>query len=230
MTTLRPHPPPRLLGRLALRLLALAALTMAPLVAAAQGHDAEPGEVHAEAVADADEHGGGHGDESNIFAGDLGNILWTLVIFLLALVVLSKFAWKPLLGLLEERESFIRSALVEAKSDRESAEARLREYEEKLAGARAEATAIVEEGRRDAEATRARVEAEARAEADRMIARARREIDLARETAVRDLYDTSARLSTRIASRIVGRELDAKDHARLIESSIAEVGRLGETH
>lgn len=211
--------------------LALAGLVLLPLGGVAQEHaEADPTAIHAEVDHGAPGAAGDHGSENNIFAGDIGNVLWTLLIFLLALVVLSKFAWKPLLGMLEEREGFIRTALVEAKSDREAAETRLREYEERLAGARAEATNIVEEARRDAETTRARVEAETRAEADRMLERAKREIDLARETAVRELYTVSADLATRIAGRIVGRELDASDHQRLIESSIAEIGRLDEAH
>ena len=94
------------------------------------------------------------GGDGNIFAGDLGNMIWTVVIFVLVLLVLGKFAWGPILEGLQARENFIRESLEEAKADRESAEERLREYEVKLAEARAEATALVEEGRRDAELVR----------------------------------------------------------------------------
>ncbi|MCL2330560.1 MAG: ATP synthase F0 subunit B, partial [Phycisphaerae bacterium] len=75
----------------------------------------------------------------NIFVGDLAVAFWTLLIFGLVLVVLGKFAWKPVLEGLQRREQFIRESLETAKRDRESAEARLREYEQKLVEAREEA-------------------------------------------------------------------------------------------
>ena len=166
------------------------------------------------------------GGESNIFAGDFGNVLWTLVVFGLVVFVLGKFAWGPLLGVIEEREKLIRSSLEQARDDREAAEARLKEYEQRLVDARAEATSIVEEGRRDADDVRARVEKEAREEADKTVERARREIELAREAAIRELFDITGALATNIAGKVVGRELKAEDHKRLIEDAIDEIGRL----
>jgi len=166
------------------------------------------------------------GGESNLFAGDIGNAVWTLVIFLLVIVVLGKFAWGPLLGGLQQREEFIRRSLNEAKEDREAAEARLQEYEEKLATASGEASEIVEQGKREGENLRAGIEEKARDEADKMVERARREIDLAKQTAIKELYATSSELATEIASRIVQRELNAQDHEKLISDSIEELGNL----
>src|SRR5580765_7647146 len=79
-------------------------------------------EEHAEAA-------GGHEASPSLFSGDLGNAIWTLVIFFLLLGVLGKFAWKPLLSVLQNREKFIQESLASAKHDREAAEARLKEYE-----------------------------------------------------------------------------------------------------
>lgn len=171
----------------------------------------------APALAAEAEHGG---EASSPFAGDIGNALWTLVIFGSVVFVLHKFAWGPILGTLKARESFIHDALSTAKRDRDAAEARLREYEERLAQARAEATAIVDEGRRDAAVVKQRIEDDARREADKMIERARREIQIATETATKDLYLLSAKLATDMASKVVGRELTAQDHERLIAESL----------
>ena len=165
----------------------------------------------------------GGGGESNIFGGDLGNAIWTLVIFGLVLFVLGKYAWGPMLDSLQQREKFIRESLEQAKTDRESAEARLKEYEEKLTSARAEATAIVDEGRRDAEEARRRIEAEAKTEADKVVERAKREILIAKQAAVRELYATSASLATDLAGRVLGREVNADDHERLISESLDEL-------
>jgi F-type H+-transporting ATPase subunit b len=160
---------------------------------------------------------------NNVFAGDIGNALWTVVIFVLVLVVLGKFAWGPLLAGLQAREAYIRESLQTARRDREEAEARLREYQDKLAAARTEATAIIEEGRRDAEVVKRKIGEQAKQESDKMIERARREIDAATAEATRQLYSLSAHLATELAARIIGRELDPKDHERLIAESIAEI-------
>jgi F-type H+-transporting ATPase subunit b len=156
----------------------------------------------------------------SLFAGDLGNSVWTILIFVLVLVILGKFAWGPILGNLQAREKFIHDALATAKRDRDAAAAQLREYEERLATARSEATAIVDEGRRDAEVVKRKIEEAARVEADKMVDRARREIQIATSTATRELYDLSAKLATDLAARVLGRELTAKDHERLIAEAI----------
>jgi F-type H+-transporting ATPase subunit b len=163
--------------------------------------------------------------EASLFAGDVGNVVWTLVIFILVIVVLGKFAWGPLLNALQQREQFIRTSLQEAKSDREAAEARLQQYEAKLQEAATEATQIVEQGRQEAEKAKARIEEKARTEADKMVERARREIDLAKQSAIKDLYATSAGLATDIAGKVLKRELSPQDHERLIRESIEELER-----
>lgn len=163
------------------------------------------------------EHGGG---ANNPFAGDFGNALWTLVIFGLVVVVLGKFAWGPILDTLQARETFIREALETAKRDRDESELRRKEYEDRLAQARAEATAIVDEGRRDAVAVKQRIEEDAKHESDKMIERARREIQIATETATKELYQLSTRLATDMAGRVIGRELTAQDHDRLIAEAL----------
>lgn len=173
----------------------------------------------APALAQEAEHAAG-GGENNIFAGNVGNMIWTLVIFLLVVVVLGKFAWGPILNTLQARESFIHEALATAKRDRDEAEARLREYEARLAQARAEASAIVDEGRRDAIAVKQRIEEDAQREADKRLERAKREIQIATETATKELYQLSARLATEMAGKVIGRELTPQDHERLIAESL----------
>lgn len=169
----------------------------------------------------AEEHAGSQGGP---FEGNFGVALWTLVIFGIVVFVLGKFAWGPILGGLQAREKFIRESLESAKRDREAAEARLKEYSDKLVAARAEATAIVEEARRDAEALKRRFQEETQAEANRTIERARREIKIAQETGVKELYVLTAKLTTQVAGKILQREIQPADHERLIQESIRELG------
>jgi len=161
--------------------------------------------------------GGGQGGP---FEGNIGNALWTLVIFAVVIFVLGKFAWRPILDGLTAREKFIRTALEDAQRDRVEAEARLKEYVDKLNTARGEATAIVDEARRDADVVKRRIEEDASAEAAKIVERAKREIGLARETAVKELYSLSAKLTTDLAGKILRREINPQDHERLIRESI----------
>ena len=163
------------------------------------------------------------GEDANIFAGDLGNMIWTVVIFTLVVIVLGKFAWGPILEGLQSRETFIRDSLSEAKADREAAEETLKSYEAKLAEARGEATAIVDEGRRDAEEVRQRIEADAKDEAGRIVTRARREIDLAKEAAVEEIFTLASQLSTAVAAKVIRKELTPADHERLIQEATDKI-------
>ena len=163
------------------------------------------------------------GEKTSLFTGDLGNIFWSLVTFFAVLFVLGKFAWKPILGALQQREEFIRSSLEQAKQDREAAESRLKDYEAKLASARQEATEIVQEGRRDAEAVKRKIEQDTKESTAAMLERVKREISIATDTAIKELYDVTGTLATSIASRIISKELDARDHERLIAESIREL-------
>jgi F-type H+-transporting ATPase subunit b len=168
------------------------------------------------------EEGGTH-ESPSLFTGDLGNIFWSLLTFIAVLVVLGKFAWKPILGALQKREEFIRESLKKAQRDREESEARLKEYMQKIEAARAEAMAIVQEGRRDAEVLKHRLEEKGREEAEATMARAVREIQIASDTAVKNLYTLTANLATDVASRIIRKELNAADHERLVAEALDEL-------
>ncbi len=173
-------------------------------------------------VAPALASGGAEGG-ANPFAGDVGNALWTMVIFVLVLIVLGKFAWGPILAALQKREEFIRDSLAQAKKDREDAEARLREYTEQLQSANAKASAIVDEGRKDAEAVKRKIEEDAKAEAVKLIERAKREIGIASDTAIKQIYDLGAKLATEVASKVIRKEVNAQEHSRLISESLDEL-------
>lgn len=171
------------------------------------------------AAAFGSEEGAGPG----LFTGDLGNIIWTLVTFFAVVFVLGKFAWKPILSALQQREQFIRDSLDQAKKDREQAEARLKEYGEKLDRARTDATGIVEEGRRDAEEVRRKILADAKKESDAVAARAKKEIEIARDDAIKKLHDQTILLATSIAGKMVRRDLGEGDHRELLDEALSEM-------
>jgi F-type H+-transporting ATPase subunit b len=170
------------------------------------------------------EEGGG---ETNIFNADVGNFLFTLIIFGLVIYLLRRFAWNPLLDVLSKRELTIKQALEAAQREREQAERLLADYQAQLAKAREEATAIVAESRRDAEAVARKVQEQARKESEELVARARREIELATESARKELHDQASELAVMVAGRIIEKELSAADHRELVARSLREMQATG---
>ncbi len=157
------------------------------------------------------------------FSGNVGNALWTLVIFVLVVVVLGKFAWGPVLSLLKQREDFIHKALSDAKRDRDEAEARLREHAARLQSAQAEAIGIIDEARRDAERLRQELRDRARAEADTMIKNAERQIEAQTTRALQQLRQEAVDLSVTIASKILQRNISKEDNDKLIAEALRQI-------
>lgn len=146
--------------------------------------------------------------------------LWPTIIFVVVLYVLLTKAAPPIRKLLADRADGIRQALESARRERAEAEALLVKYREQIDRVKRETDEILAEGRRDAEVLKSRVASEARAESEAMVARARREIQLATDTAVKSLYDKTADIAVDLAAEIMRRELSADDHRKLVSESI----------
>jgi F-type H+-transporting ATPase subunit b len=158
-------------------------------------------------------------------AVDLG--VWTFLVFLLLLFILSKFAWKPMMEGLEHRERAIHSALFEAQQARDEA-ARLRsQLEEQLRKANDQARQILDEARRAAERTSAEMTAEAHKKIQADYDRLHRELQLEHDQALHDLQTQAAQLATLIAGKVIRRQLNHDDHRQLVEEALAELRQTG---
>lgn len=200
-----------------------AVLLLAPPLVSAQHAVAPAGEPAAHAAA------GGHDEEQKpaLLQFDPGAMIWSILVFALLMLLLRATAWKPILRVLQQREEFITGSIAEAKLQREQAERLLAEYQVQLDKARQEASAIVAEGRRDAEAVRQHIREDAQKEGDQMITRARREIQLAADTARKELHDEVSELAVRVAARIIRKELSSADHKNLVAESLQEMRTRG---
>jgi len=163
------------------------------------------------------------GEAANPVTVDPWQAIYTIVVFLVLLCVLGKFGFPRILEGLKQREEFIRRSLEDAEKSREQAAAALKEYEAKLVHARLEATAIVEEARRDADVVRRRIEDETRASSEAMIDRARREIGLARDEALAAIFRQSADLASSLAASALSRQMSPEEHQRLVLDSLREL-------
>ncbi len=155
----------------------------------------------------------------------LDTMIFSLIIFGILLFVLAKYAWKPILEGLDNREKSIAKNIDDAKTSNEKAQALLAQYEHKLRAAGDEASRLIAEARIDAEKARERIVSEAKEEAQRQRDRAIAEINAARDAAVRELAEKSVDSAVMLASRIVGKSLKPDDHARLIEQSLERFSR-----
>jgi F-type H+-transporting ATPase subunit b len=164
------------------------------------------------------------------FAGNLGNAIWTLAIFVIVVVVLGKFAWGPVLSLLQQREQFIHKSLSDAKRDRDEAETRLKDYAAKLQTAQAEAVAIIEEARRDAERLREELRQRAKSESDTILKNAERQIEQQTTRAVQQIRQEAVDMSVAIASKILQRNISKEDNQKLIDDALKQIESIPRSH
>jgi F-type H+-transporting ATPase subunit b len=151
-----------------------------------------------------------------------GTLIAQLLIFLVMLGVLYRFAWGPLLKILNERRERIQQGVEATERAKQELEAAEKERQAKLEEARREAQAMLDRIAKQAEDLRKELEAKAREQAEALIARARAEIQQERQKAVQDLRLQVADLAVLAAGRIIGESLDAKKHRELIERAIEE--------
>ena len=143
---------------------------------------------------------------------NIGLMFWTLLTFVILLVVLKKFAWGPILSGLKSREESIENALAEAQKAREEMKNLRSENENLLNQARAERDKMLKEAKETREKLIADSKAQAQEEGRKMIAQAKESINKEKEQAFRELKDQVAILSAEAASRILKRELSTQQN------------------
>lgn len=166
------------------------------------------------------------GEEPGLLSFNPAAAIFNLVLFLLLLAVLSKFAWPHILGGLKAREEKIRNDITEAEKANRDAKQTLEQYKQQLAEAHNEARKLVDQARADGEALRGRMLADAEKEIGRFKQRATDDIHQARQQALQELHAHSAELAVAVAEKILQRQITTDDNHRLVEQSLAELDRL----
>src|SRR5919197_838910 len=145
-----------------------------------------------------------------------GLIIWTILTFIVLLLVLRKVAWGPILTALEQREHTIRNSLEEAQRARQEAEQLLTQHQQMLTDANREVGRLLEQGREEAERLRLLMTEQAREEAQRLTEAARRDIVRERQRAMQELKNTAADLALAAAGRLLHTTMTGEDHRRLV--------------
>jgi F-type H+-transporting ATPase subunit b len=156
----------------------------------------------------------------------LGEIWPTIIAFIILFVILWRFAFPPIVGMLEKRTDTIRESLEKAEQTRIDAEKLLEEYKAQIAEARQESGRIVEQGRQVAESMKDEIVAKARTEAEDIVAKAKESIEAEKRAAMADLQKQVADLTVDVAGKVIGKTLSREDHLALVQQTLAEVGGL----
>jgi F-type H+-transporting ATPase subunit b len=146
-----------------------------------------------------------------LYVGDLGQAIAAALIFATLLAMLGRFAWKPIIRQLRQRELHVASTLKRAARAESEAEDLREHYERRLARAQDEADRVVAQARKDAEDEGETILQTARARAQDTVADADRQIAQAQREALGELQETTVVLATDLAGKIVGKEVHAPD-------------------
>lgn len=164
-------------------------------------------------------------EKPDLMNPDVGAMIVTVVIFALLLVILGKFAWKPILAGLKSREEAIRESIEAAARAKADAEKTTRELEAKMAEVQRQAAQQLAQAKGDAaklaETIRQQAETESAAIKDRTL----REIEAAKAQALSEINAYAADLGTAVARKILQRNVTADDQQRLVEESLSEMAR-----
>jgi F-type H+-transporting ATPase subunit b len=154
---------------------------------------------------------------------DPGLYIWTIVVFLVLLGLLAKFAWRPLLQALDERQDSIRRSLDDAAKAKQELERLQTESQRILAEARSEAESIVARTRDDANRLRDEMRQKAQAEAANIVKNAEKQIELETNRALQQIRHEAVDLSVAIASKLLQRNVSRQDNERLIEETFKQL-------
>ncbi|MCD6355046.1 MAG: F0F1 ATP synthase subunit B [Prolixibacteraceae bacterium] len=153
-----------------------------------------------------------------------GTIFWMLIIFGIVLFILKKFAWKPILDALKEREESIANALNSAEQARKEVKGLKADNEKVIAEARKEKDIILKEAKELKERIVAEAKQKAGEEARKTIDQARHQIQTEKEAAINEIKNQVAELSVMIAEKVIKKELSNKDEQeKMVDGLVDEI-------
>ena len=159
-----------------------------------------------------------------------GLMVWTVVLFLLTLLILKKWVFGPLGAAIEKRRAQIAQSLEDAERSRDQAVELLEQYQTQLAEARKEADQLRERARRDGEAQRAEIVGAAEEQRVRVLRDTEEQVQAQARQALSGIRDDVVGLALAATEKVTGKALTDEDHRRLIEDAIREADLSGLTN
>jgi F-type H+-transporting ATPase subunit b len=160
---------------------------------------------------------------SKLLSVDYGLAFWTVLIFLILLLILKKVAWKPILTALDEREQKIKESLELAEKAKQDAAIMLEENKKSMAKADEAAQKVLAESKVYAEQVKTQLLEQSKEQAQKMIAEASKEIERKKQEAFTELKDQVAEISVLIAEKLIQKNLDSGKQKEVIDSYIKDI-------
>jgi len=154
-----------------------------------------------------------------------GLLAWTVLTFVLLLVVLKKVAWGPILDALEARENEIKDALNAAEKARQEAERVSSDYEDSIRKAQAEAQQIIADAKTAGEKVKLDLETIASEKADEIIEKAKAQIDAERVKVISEIKTVAIEISLSAAAKVIEKNLDSDDNRKLVNEALEGIGQ-----
>jgi F-type H+-transporting ATPase subunit b len=154
-----------------------------------------------------------------------GNLLWQMAAFLLLVFLLTKFAYRPIIKMLDDRANRIRESMEQAEQIRADNQNAAKRAQEILAQAQAETREILAQANQMSQRTISAAQEEARQQREKILEDARTQIQTETQRAKEELRREVGQLAIMAASRVVGKSLDTQDHYRLVEEALADAER-----
>jgi len=154
---------------------------------------------------------------------DPGLFIWTIITFLVLLGLLAKFAWRPLLKALDNRQETIRKSLDDAQKAKEELERLQGESAQIIRQARIDAESIIAKTRADADKLAEELRHKAREESEGIVKNAERQIQIETRRALQEIRNEAVDISVMIASKLLERHVSKEDNARLIDETLKQI-------
>ncbi len=152
-----------------------------------------------------------------------GLMIWTVVTFLVTFLALRLVAWKPILGVLDEREGRIRESLEKAERAQSEAERAIAENKANMQASLRRSQELLAEARQQAERVRTQAREDARDEARKIMDEGRKQLDVERRAAIAALRQEAAGLAIRAAEQLLRKNLGEKENRQLVEDFLDQL-------
>ena len=164
-------------------------------------------------------------DQSSNFlvSPNVGLMIWTLLAFIVAMLVLRKYAWPAITQALDKRQHAIEESIEVAERTREDAQKILEEYRERLREARAQADEIVTRARKAGEVHERDALEKSRQQREELLEQTRRDIEAETRRAIQEIRDEVADLTVLATEKVTRKTLDERDQKRLVEEALKEL-------
>lgn len=160
---------------------------------------------------------------SPFFRLDPGLAIWTWIVFFLLLGVLGKFAWKPILKYLDDRESFIRSSLENAEKAQKELQDIIEKQKKMISETQEQAGKIIQEAKAEASSLADEIRAGARSEAKMILENARRDVEQQKLAAMRDVREETVNLTLLLTGKLLGENLDPAAQKKIVEKHLQTI-------